>query len=608
MTSISAPRTILFIVVAVAGVVLVLLLPFGGETDPATSFDMPYYVWRAQLVAAEGLDSLAGIPDGVFPNPDRAGFPALAAILGAAGRLDALTLVIAMRAVSAIAIGAAAAAFAKESLGEPSWSWPWFLVGVGASAAVVGAAIGSLEQLVAEVLFLGVATIAPLVARRRPGIVATALLLAAAALTHWIFTALFLGVLLAFAAVLALWRDRPEPVSDPDHRRDAAFRVFRLVAIGGATAIVSVALLPELPHRVPEVVGEKGNLTRLATYELGLLIPLAAIGVLLGLRGARPTRRDAILLMTVWAAAVPVAMLVSALLPTSLKLFRVAPFALGVPVLAVLAIVTVASLASERLGAPGRAVAAAVLLGGLLLAVGTPAATFDPAYGAYTTQRMERARVAGRYLAQVAGERPIVFTTREDPRLIDRIVRAWVPTERIPDTWVYQGTPEDLATGGPVSDSERAALSSSSQAWWSRSWPRPSDVLDRDPLVIDLGPTDRAPPGSAVLAPGVSVIRGPLPAVTEPEPLRLGWSRLLLAAVASLLILAFVGGGWARLLLDLPAASVVLLAPAFGIAALTIAGVAVGRSGVPLGGAVGMALIAMTGGAGWLISRLRRSG
>jgi MFS family permease len=586
----------------------VLLSPFGGEERPPTSYDVPYYVWRTRLVAVDGLDALARLPDGAIPNPDRAGFPVLGATLGTITRVDTLAFVIALRAVAAISIGAAAAAFAKEALQEPSWSWPWFLVGVGASAAVVGASIGSLEQLVAEVLFLGTAVLAPLVARGRPGTAAAALLLAAAALTHWVFTALFLGVLLVFAAVLAFPRFTRRREGDPARSVERSIRVLRLALVGGATAVLAVTLLPELPHRVPEVVGEKGNLTRLGTYELGLLIPLAAIGVLLGLRGARSTRRDAILLMTVWAAAVPVAMVVSALLPTSLKLFRVAPFALGVPVLAILAIVTLASLASERLGAPGRAVAAAVVLGGLLLAVGTPAATFDPAYGAYTTQRMERARIAGRYVEQVGGDRPIVFTTREDPRLIDRVVRAWVPAERITDTWVYQGTPRDLVTGAPVSDPERAALSSSSQAWWSRSWPRPADVLDRDPLVIDLGPTDRAPAGSAVLAPGLSVVRGPMPAAAEREPLRLGWSGLLVAAIVSLLILAIVGGGWARVLLDVPATSAALLAPAFGIATLTIAGVAVGRSGIPLGGAAGLVLIGATGGAGWLISTLRRSG
>jgi hypothetical protein len=596
-------------VAAVVAVALMLLTPFGGEAHPPTSFDAPYYVWRTRLVAVEGLDALARLPDGSVPHPDRAGFPALGAILLAVTRLDALTLVVVLRAVAAISIGAAAAAFAKESLREPSWSWPWFVLGVGASAAVIGAAIGSLEQLVVEVLLLGTAAIVPLVAHGGRGTIAAAGLLAAAGLTHWIFTGLFLGVLLGTVVVLALLSLRGSAGSNGVVEAPArsAVRVAGLTAAGLAAAGVALLLLPALPTAVPEVVGEKGNLTRLGSYELALLLPLAAIGTLTGVWGARGTRRTGIVLMAVWAATVPVAMVVSALLPTSLKLFRIAPFALGIPVLATLAIVTLARLAGERLGAPGWAVAVVLLVGGLLLAIGTPRATFDDAYGALVTERMEQARIAGRFVDEVARGRPVVFTTRGDPVLIDRVVRAWVPADGITDTWVYVGAPDDLATGEPVDDPERAVLTGSSQAWWRRAWPDPAGVLGRDPVVIDIGAVDRPPPpGFVALAPGLSAAEASRTA-DGPSSIGAGWGKLLLGVGAVLVVLVLVGGGWARLLLDVSSISAALLAPAVGVAALIVGGAALGRTGVPLGGAWGVGLLAVTGGVGWLFSWGKRA-
>ena len=117
-----------------------------------------------------------------------------------------------------------------------------------------------------------------------------------------------------------------------------------------------------------------------------MLLPLAVLGFVLTFRRSDGTRRAALVLLGLWAATVPVAMAISAVLPTPIKLFRVAPFALGLPLLATLALVT--SRRKPRAAGPsGTAVGALILVGGLLLTMGTPASSFNEGAGAAITKK-----------------------------------------------------------------------------------------------------------------------------------------------------------------------------------------------------------------------------
>jgi hypothetical protein len=156
-----APVAALLTGVAIASVAFVILFPYGGRERPELSYDTPYYVWRTRAVAVEGLDVLTEVPTGAVP--DRPGFPVLGAILGSITSSDALTFSVVVRAVAAIAIGLAAAAAAIETMGEPPWAFAAFVAGLGTSAAVVGTAIGSLDQLLVEVLLMATAATVPLV-------------------------------------------------------------------------------------------------------------------------------------------------------------------------------------------------------------------------------------------------------------------------------------------------------------------------------------------------------------------------------------------------------------------------------------------------------------
>ena len=488
--------------VAIGFVTVLLLLPYGNREDPGLSYDTPYYVWRTRAVTTGGVDVLTTIPTGAVP--ERPGVPVLGSLLGAVTGTDALTFTVVLRAIAAVAIGLAAGAMAVEALREPRWAFAAFVVGLGASAAVVGTAVGSLDQLLADVLLVTAAAAAPLVAAGRKGTLALGVLFAAAAATHWVFAGLFL-LLLAGVALALL------PGSLRSHRAGAAWtatpsgRLLRAALVAVAAAAVTLAILPALPHRLPPAIGDRGNLLRLDAYELALVLPLAALGFVLTFRRSDGSRRAALTLLGLWAATVPLAMVVSAVLPTPIKLFRVAPFALGIPALVTLFLVTIAKEAGSRLGRAGAVLGAVVLAGGLFWASGSSVSSFDEAAAASITERLTQARTAGRYLDGVSrAGRPVIFVTEGNPRLLDRVVRSAVPPDLIANTWVFVGRPSDLATAGPVDDPSRPRLTEIAQKWWAAAWPDPSQVFARDPLVIRIGPAGRTD-GGARKAPSSSL-------------------------------------------------------------------------------------------------------
>jgi hypothetical protein len=561
---------------AIASVALVILLPYGGQESPALSYDTPYYVWRTRAVAADGLDILSEIPTGAVP--DRPGFPVLGAVLGAIGDLDALTFSVVIRAVAAIAIGLAAGSAALETLKEPSWAFAAFVAGLGTSAAVVGTAVGSLDQLLVETLLMAAAVTVPLVIGGRRGWIAMALLFAAAATTHWLFTGLFLLLLTGVIAVV-LGSSLVKRRASTEQAPAPAGRLFLVLGLAAAATVAGLVLLPALPTHLPPTTGEKGNLLRLGAYKLPLMLPLAAAGLLLGVRRDGATRRITILLMASWAATVPVALAVSSLLDTPLKLFRVAPFALGLPILATLGLVTLASRSHERLGRRGVLLGSFIVVGGLLLTMGSPASSFNDAGAGRVAEKMTQMRTAGRYLEGIPRRgRPVVFVTLGSPRLLDRVARSNVPVDMIANVWVFLGRPGDLSEGVPVSDPARPGLSERARAWSSLAWPTSYDVLEHDPIVIQITPPGKQAEGATELTSGVAIIRGPnaSPSFEPVAPDGFGWLELLTGTIVALVALVLVGGGWVGALLDVSRPAALGLAPVFGVAVLIVAGTIVG--------------------------------
>ena len=304
-----------------------------------------------------------------------------------------------------------------------------------------------------------------------------------------------------------------------DGRATPSVRLLRVVLVASVAAVATLALLPTLPDHLPPAIGDRGNQLRLAAYELSLVLPLAALGFVLTYPRSEGSRRTTLVLLGLWAATVPIAIAVSALLPTPIKLFRVAPFALGVPALVTLGLVTVANRAGSRLGRGGAVIGALVLAGGLALGERVAGVLVRRIGGGVDRGAdgavADRGPVPRRDLLGPAD--PVIFLTQGNPRLLDRAVRSAVPPDLIPDTWVFVGRPDDLAARGPVDDPDRPRLSALAQKWWAAAWPNPSQVFDRDPIVIRIGPAGSTPAGGietggVELAPGVEVLAGPRPA------------------------------------------------------------------------------------------------
>jgi hypothetical protein len=200
----------------------------------------------------------------------------------------------------------------------------------------------------------------------------------------------------------------------------------------------------------------------------------------------------------------------------------------------------------------------------------------------------------------------VIFLTQGNPRLLDRAVRSAVPSDLIPDTWVFVGRPDDLAAHGPVDDPDRPRLSALAQKWWAAAWPNPAQVFGREPIVIRIGAAGGTAAGGVELAAGVEVLAGPPrpPSFAPPAPFRVGWTELLLASTLALAVLAAVGGGWVRSVLDVSWMAAFGLAPAFGVAAIVLVGTAVSRLGLPLGSGGGWLIVLATAASGWIVFAL----
>ena len=114
----------------------------------------------------------------------------------------------------------------------------------------MGTAVGSLDQLLVEVLLVAAAAVVPLVVAGRRGVVAAGLLFAAAAATHWVFAALFLLLLVAVALALVPGFRRPLAVGH-GMVGTPSVRLLRVVLVASATAVMTLALLPTLPDHLP---------------------------------------------------------------------------------------------------------------------------------------------------------------------------------------------------------------------------------------------------------------------------------------------------------------------------------------------------------------------
>jgi hypothetical protein len=424
------------------------------------------------------------------------------------------------------------------------------------------------------------------VARGRRGLWAGAGLVVGAVLLHWMFALLFVAVLGVMTVIRSVRLG-----DEGDRSRPDLGRLAKMLTIGAVVGVIGLLLLaPQRPTRLPEVdpsrPGPAGRVElRLPALALPVTIPLAAIGSALLVSDRR--RRNAGVLLGVWASLALVSVVAWFILDLPLPPYRWAGFALGIPAAIVLGAFAAGNLFERR----GRRRLAILTVAGALAAVvglvGAGASVWWSREPTLDADEFGQLRTLSSYLAPMPPQTRIVI-------LIEPY------RKRAPFNRAWTGLSADrlrFVTMIPARIDENAP-----------DLGLPAGARDRAGTVVVSLDAYREPPGvGRSLGPGVHLISGPdaegLQVGTPPRappPIHLAGSVVLLLGV-----LAFSGGGWASLT-DLPGIGVTSVAPAFGVAILTSVGLLASRAGVPLRPPWGTVLVATVGIAGWVVALVRR--
>jgi len=563
--------------------------------------DETVYLWWTRLGVAEGISLVGGRP----------GVPALiAAVAGALGA-PLVPALAGLQQALGVSIGLASVVLVhgRAHGGRPGWA----LVGLMAGVFAVHLAGGYVANLAFAATFLAAA--AALARRTRRGVIAAALLLGGGGLSHPQFFLAGAAILVAAAAVA--W------VLEPEHGwRSDAGRV--LVALAGAGLVVGVGLLSMLlgPARVSVDTSKDGFLRRVGLddaltrnylfrfresarrFAPWVTLPLAAIGTL-QVHGF--TRR----FLIAWAAftlvGVPVGIATGWFPPE-----RVMTFGFALPILAAQGVTWVWERTEPR---RWLTVASTLLVVAL---VSLPALNTQRSQQPFMSREdLAAATLAGRIAETLPPDTPLVFVVDDPDRFVTfnatnvaNIARAAVPAERADDVYIFVGALDDLLEGRPTERGEEEfdALSRITLAdipegeralFVAPEWNlAPSPFVD-DRLVswqVATGTSTGADPaGGAEVRSSVPDPR-PLPA-SEGELAPSSPVAIALSGLAMLGFLWIVGAGWARWTFDGRVAAVAS-APAFGVAALTVAALTLERLGVPLDGWWGPALASALAGLG----------
>lgn len=577
-------------IVGLAGTLLFayLLIPFflRGFRFPVGP-DASVYLWWIGLVRHDGLSAVG----------NRAGVPAVALVLSEGLGMSPVTLLAGSQCAVGTTVGLAASGLVRDrsDTSRRVALLAGFLTGVFA----VYVAAGYFSTLAFAALFLGAAAFLAL-GTTRSALLAGAML-GAAGVTHPEIAVLG-ALILAVTAVLALRSgDRHEAL----RVGGAAAGGVALSGIAGVALLAGPAPLAADTSRDLFLIraGLSDLLRKLYVHRIFLhvwgyvpyaLVPLGVVGIA-GVEGF--LRR----LLLAWGA-VTLAVITVGSLTGWFPPERALSVAFAFPILAAFGI--------ERLLAHrSRLATVAAALGFVAIVAAAGWTWWRAAPPVYEVEAV-RATEAARFAASVPPGTPLVFQVTGDEPVLTFFAtraanefRAAVPPERIRDIYVVVSPPP------PGADAERSALWSIYEADVAAA----AERSGRTPLVFRLTafirgsfpePEGGLPPE---VSPGVRLLGDP-PTPQAPVPALLAPStpvKIAASAAVLLVLLTLVGSGWARAVARgdpraLP------LSPAAGLAALTLAAIALERAGLAIerpSGALTVLVVASV--PGWIVARLR---
>jgi hypothetical protein len=601
-------------------------------------WDTSRYIWITTVGRAYGMGNVMQVvPNAVAAvqtNPGRPGFPVMAAMLSSLGRTSPFRVAAILPVAMAISIGLASGALVTYVRRTRTWELALVALVVSTSALVVRLMRPETYQdnlLAAAVLLAGLLAVVAAVWDRRallPGM----LILGAGGLIHWAFFLVLAGVvaLTAVAYAPASWRawreGRERALATPSARLLEA--VAGAGAFGAAMIFGVLGVVPREPHLSQSEFMAKLH-RDLPKYRLPITVPVAALGaVSLGVaRPGDPVRqrrsRLLLILLLVWALVTAVAVAAIEVLHLRVPAHRFLAFDLALPILGVIGVLWAAELVAgwRRLPrAAAAAIGAAIVAGALLVSATLSYHVWFTTQPWMDASKVNHAAAAARYLddAHVSPERPIVFlvdthSNRSYTSLIGHMIRAGLPAQRIRHAFVYLGTPRAYLAGTPTQFPGNPKMTSLSAGYFATL----RATYAQDPVAVISSTVNSgyaawvaAHPGS-VVAPGVAVVRGPLPvapATSIPSIIgSFGPLGLLWLSAITMVLLVGTGLGWTLGLLGqvLRRQEIVAVSPAVGVAALVVAGVVADRLGVRLTGAGGALVPLCAAAAGWLLFGIR---
>ncbi len=576
--------------------------------------DAPVYLWWTRLAAADGLSAVS-----------RPGIPAVTLVVTGASGLSIAQVLGGLGAALGAATGLAGAVLTGDARGPEvngrsvSRTTLFVVGGVLTGTFAVHLAGGYFANLAYAALFLGAC--ACLAQGQHRGAYAAAGLMGAGGLAHPFFFLVGAGIL-AITAFLARRDLRERPFLDSEPGRIT-------VAVGGGAAVLGAGLLALLggpgPLEAPTSqdaylrrsgLGDTlGGLYRerfirhVLRYLPFLTLPLAFWGI--HRERGFPGR-----LLQGWMAVL-LGGIVVALVTSWFPAERFLNFGYVIPIAVTLGLAKVLHASEQR-------VLALVAAAGLVVAL-VAVATFTWAQQhpfideGVATKSTEAARIA----EELPPGTPLVyasnapgagagFAAAHDANLL----RSAMPVDRIRDVHVYVGSSDVVVRGQPtlMGDEVHDTMSRDSLA----------DLLDLGGNPVLLVPergstvqTETTPPGEREPRPAtgadatsnlevraINLERAGVPTGDDPLAPHSSWS-FVFAGVLTFVLLGAAGFGWAMAATH-DAARATALAPAFGLAALILAAIALERIGLPLDGWGAYAVLLLAGGPGYVMLRVRK--